>query len=476
MALAPAAAPAWRNGTLVHDDGAFVTLSAGFRGQLIQEGDAAYEEARRVWNSMIDKRPALIARCTGTQDIVAAVRYARASGLAVAVRGGGHNVAGSAVNDGGLVIDLSLMKDIEVDPIGRTVRAEPGVTWGEMDQATQQYGLVTPGGVVSSTGIAGFTLAGGMAFTSRKWGLACDNLLAVDLVTADGQVLRASGSEHPDLFWAIRGGGGNFGIVTSFEYRLHPLGPEVSLAVAIYALEDAAQVAHGWRSFVESAPDEITCLLSFWGIPAERGFPEEMHGAPVVIATGFFAGPPAAGEAALQPLRQLATPIADLSGTTTYLQAQSTYDPFFPTTQRYYWKSLFLDALSDDEIAATIALAAERPSPKTLLALRHLGGAISQVPEDATAYANRGAQYNLSLDTTWDNPNDDEQMIAWTRRAWQQLRDRTGGGVYLNFAGLGEENDQLAKAGHGANYDRLRNVKRRYDPENIFQGNINIVP
>jgi FAD/FMN-containing dehydrogenase len=375
-----------------------------------------------------------------------------------------------------LVIDLSRMKGIDVDPIRRIARVEPGVVWGELDTETQKYGLVTPGGVVSSTGIAGFTLAGGMAFTSRKWGLACDNLLCAEVVTADGEVVRASASERPDLFWAIRGGGGNFGIVTRFEYRLHPLGPEVYLASTIYALDDAGQVARGWRAYVESAPDEVTSLLSFWGMPPIPSLPQEMHGAPIVIATGFFAGPAEAAERELRPLRELATPILDLSGPCSYLEAQSRFDPFFPTTLRYYWKSLFLDDLSDDEIAATIALAAERPSPQTLFALRHLGGAIGRVPEDATAYANRRAQFNLSLDTTWDDPRDDERMIGWTRRAWQELRERTGGGVYLNFAGLGEENALLARAGYGSNYDRLRAVKRRYDPKNVFHGNINIEP
>ena len=458
------------------DDAAIEEFVATFRGQIIRPGDDEYNEARQVWNSMIDKRPALIARCTGTDDVAAAVRFARERSLTIAVRGGGHNVAGSAVCDGGLVIDCSPMKGIQVDPVKRTARAQPGVIWGELDNETQRFGLATPGGVVSATGIAGFTLSGGMAITSRKWGLACDNLLSVEVVTAEGEILQASTTEYPDLFWAVRGGGGNFGIVTWFEYVLHPIGPEIATASTFYALADAEQVLRGWREYVCSAPDEVTSLLSFWGMPPLPDLPVELHGAPIVIATGVFAGPADQGEQVLQPLRELATPIVDLSGLSTYIQLQSSFDPFFPTTQRYYWKSLFLDDLGDDDIAATIALAADRPSPQTLFALRHLGGAISRIPDDATAYANRHAQFNLSLDTTWTDPSDDERMIGWTRRGWQEVRERTGGGVYLNFAGLGEENELLARAGHGINYDRLRAVKRRYDPTNAFQGNINIKP
>jgi FAD/FMN-containing dehydrogenase len=460
--------------TLNHE--AIGVFAEVFRGQLIQPGDAEYEEARRVWNSMIDKRPALIARCNSTTDVVAALRFAREQGLEIAVRGGGHNVAGNAVNDGGLVIDLSPMKGIQVDPVKRIAHAQPGVNWGELDHETQKFGLATPGGVVSTTGIAGFTLSGGMALTSRKWGLACDNLLSVEVVTVEGEVLQASMTEHPDLFWGIRGGGGNFGIVTRFEYQLHAIGPEIAAATTIYALDDAREVMRGWRKYVASAPDEVTSVLSFWSMPPLPDLPVELHGAPIVIAWGAYAGQVHEGEQALQPLRELATPIVDLTAPATYLHIQSAFDAFFPTTLRYYWKSLFLDELTEADIAQTIALAADRPSPQTLFALRHLGGAISQIPDDATAYANRRAQFNLSLDATWADPADDERMIGWVQRAWQELRERTGGGVYLNFAGLGEENELLARAGHGSNYERLRAVKRRYDPDNIFRGNINIKP
>jgi FAD/FMN-containing dehydrogenase len=447
-----------------------------FRGQLIQPGDAEYDEARRVWNAMIDKRPALIARCAGTADVVAAVKFARSQDLRVAVRGGGHNVAGNAVCDGGLVIDLSPMKGIQVDPVKRTAHAQPGVIWGELDRETQRYGLATPGGVVSSTGIAGFTLSGGMALTSSKWGLACDNLLSVEVVTADGEVLQASMTEHPDLFWAVRGGGGNFGIVTWFEYQLHPIGPEVFVVGTLYALADAERIAPAWRDYVLQTPDEVTSTLVFWSMPPLPMLPEELHGTPIVGAYGLYAGDPAEGEAALQPLREFATPLIDLSGRADYLTVQNSWDVFFPTTLRYYWKSLFLDELQETDIEQTIALAADRPTPQTLFALRHLGGAVGRIPDDATAYGNRRSPFNLSIDTTWSDPADDARMIGWTQRAWQELRERTGGGVYLNFAGLGEENELLARAGHGGNYERLRAIKRRYDPDNVFRGNVNIKP
>jgi FAD/FMN-containing dehydrogenase len=326
------------------------------------------------------------------------------------------------------------------------------------------------------TGIAGYTLTGGMGLLQRKWGLACDNLLSAEVVTADGEVLQASVVENPDLFWALRGGGGNFGIVTWFEFGLYPLGPEVYTAAVLYAVEDAPALMRAWREFTEQAPDEITSEAGFWALPPLPDLPAELHGAPVVILAGMYAGPAEEGERALEPLRRMGTPIVDMSGKATYVQAQAGFDEFFPTTQRYYWKSLYLDGLGDDVIDAMVAIAATRPSPQTLIILRHLGGAISQIPDDGTAYGHRRSAYNLSLDATWDDAADDERMIGWTRQAWQDMRDRTGGGIYLNFAGLGEENDELARAGYGSNFQRLRDVKAKYDPTNFFRGNINIAP
>jgi FAD/FMN-containing dehydrogenase len=315
-----------------------------------------------------------------------------------------------------------------------------------------------------------------MGLLQRKWGMACDNLLAAEVVTADGDVLQASAVEHPDLFWALRGGGGNFGIVTWFEYGLYPLGPEIYSAMVAYLIEEALPILRAWRDFAERAPEELTIQVLFWGLPPLPDLPEEMHNAPVVVVAGMFAGTAEEGERALAPLRSWGEPLLDFGERTTYVAAQSAFDDVVPAGLRYYWKSIYFDALDDEIIDLMVALGAERPTSMSLFGLRHLGGAIQQLPDDATAYAHRSAGYNLSLDSIWENPADDERVIAWTRQAWQRFRDLTGGGIYLNFAGLGEENDLLARAGYGSNFDRLREVKRRYDPDNLFRGNINIAP
>lgn len=454
-------------------------LGMRLRGELFRPDDLGYQQARRVWNGLIDKHPALIARCTGTADVVAAVKVARANGLEVAVRGGGHNVAGNAVNDGGLVIDLSRMKGIAVDPARRTVRVQPGANWGDVDHETQVHGLVTPGGQVSTTGVAGFTLGGGMGFLRRKWGLAADNLLSVEIVTASGDVITAREGEHDDLFWAVRGGGGNFGIVTSFEFQLHPLGPDCYIAAPIYPLhplEQSREIVRAWRDFIVSAPDEVTSDCLFWAMPPLPHVPAEMHGMPVIILPSVYAGPVDVAETVLQPLRELGVPVADLTHPAPYASIQRDFDVFFPDGGLYYWKSLFVDTMADDTIDTVLDIAADRPSPQVLLALRALGGAMGRVPEDATAYGNRHAQFNLSIDASWSDPAATEQHVEWTRTTWSALRESTGGGVYLNFAGLGEEGEVLARAAHGSNHDRLRQVKRRYDPDNLFRGNINIAP
>ncbi len=451
-------------------------LRSTFRGDVLRPNDARYDAARRVWNAMIDKHPAAILCCTGTADVVAAVRFARARGLPLAVRGAGHNVAGNAVCEDGLVVDLSAMKGIRVDPDARIAHVQPGATWGDLDHATQLFGLATPGGEVSTTGIAGYTLSGGMGMLQRKWGLACDNLRSAEVVTADGMVRRVSEDKYPFLFWALRGGGGNVGVVTWFAYALHPVGPEVSAATTFYPLTEAPQVLRAWRQFTANAPDEVTSQLLFWNLPPVPGIPVEHARRPVIGAVGLFAGPPAAGEHALAPLRSWGTPLVDLSDTASYVAVQSGFDEFFPSTQRYYWKSLYIDTLDDAVIDRIIAVAAERPSPQTLIVLRHLGGAIRRLPADATAYGHRQSEFNLSLDATWTDAVDDERIIAWTRQAWQELRDATGGGVYLNFAGLGEDNAALARAGYGSNYDKLRVVKGLYDPTNVFRGNVNVAP
>ncbi len=338
-------------------------LASTLRGTLLRSGDPDYEEARLVWNDLIDKRPALIARCAGVGDVIDSVNFARENDLLLAVRGGGHNVAGTAVCDGGLVIDLSTMRRTRVDPERRTVRAEGGATWADLDRETQVFGLATPGGEVSETGIAGLTLGGGIGLLRRKYGLSCDNLLSADVVSADGLLLTASETENADLFWGIRGGGGNFGVVTTFEYRLHSVGPEVMSAAVMYPFERARELLSAWRDYTEQAPDEVTSEVLLWSIPDIPDFPEELRGEPTVVVAGMYAGPAEVGEREVRPLREFGTPLVDLSGVQPYTAAQSDFDAFFPEGLLYYWKSLYRH-LDDEAIAAMVVHAEDRPSPE----------------------------------------------------------------------------------------------------------------
>lgn len=449
-----------------------------FHGEIIQPGDPDYEAARRVWNHMIDKRPAIIVRCHSVDDVVAAVRFARAEGLPVAVRGGGHNVAGTATVDDGIVIDLSPMKAVQVDPEARVARVEAGATLGDVDRATQAYGLATPTGNVSETGIAGLTLSGGLSWLRRKYGMSVDNLLAVEVVTADGRRLRASATEHADLFWGVRGGGGNFGIVTSFEFRLHAVGPEVAFLTTMYPEPLARDLLRTWRDWTRTAPDDASTDFLFWCIPAAPPFPEPLHGTRVAVVAGMYAGAVEDGLAVFQPLRALAEPLIDMTGSLPYVVVQSMFDPFFSKTLglHHYWKSLYLDELSDAAVDTIVAHAARRPSTRTLIPVRHIGGAISRVADDATPIANRAARYLFSADSSWADPADTERNIAWTRQFWTAMHRFSGGGVYLNFTGLGEEGQALARAAYGANYEQLVALKNAYDPTNFFRLNQNIKP
>jgi FAD/FMN-containing dehydrogenase len=453
------------------------TLRDRLRGALITPGDEGYQAARQVWNGLIDCRPSLIARCTGVADVIEAVAFAREHELLLAVRGGGHGVAGHGVCDGGLVVDLSTMKGVQVDPAARTVRAQAGVTWGELDRETQVFGLATPGGVVSTTGIAGLTLGGGYSWQRRKHGMSIDNLLSVDLVTADGRFLRASETEDPDLFWALRGGGGNFGVATAFEFRLHPLGPEVMFLACLYPLERIRTVMTAWRDFIATAPDEATVDVLAWSIPAHPAFPEGLHGQPIIGIGGMYAGQAEEGERLFRPLRALAEPLLDMSGRTPYAAVQAAFDPFFPPhALRYYWKSSFLDSMSDEVIDAFAGWTEARSSTGTLLSLRHLEGVIGRVAADATAFGDRSAPFLLSIDTTWVSPDEDARHIDWTRDVWSDMQRFSRGGMYFNFPGFLEEGEVLLRNSFGANYDRLRTLKARYDPTNLFRRNQNISP
>jgi FAD/FMN-containing dehydrogenase len=443
-------------------------LRAVVRGEVVDRAHPAYDEARAVWNGVIDRRPAAIARCRDADDVIAAVRVAREHRPVVSIRGGGHQVAGSAVCDDGLVIDLSAMREVRVDPVARTARVAGGARWADVDRATQAHGLVAPGGEVAVTGVAGLTLGGGLGATMRAFGLSCDSLRSVEVVTADGALRTASRDEHPDLFWALRGGGRGLGVVTSFAFELHPLGPEVATALLLYPHEDAERVLRTWRDMAPAAPDELTPEIGLWSIPPLPDVPEELHGEPVVFVASFYAGPPEEAEHALAPLRGLGTPLADLSETVPYVAAQSAMDELFPAGGRYCWKSHFLDELTDAAIATMLVHVEDRPTPLSAIYLRTLGGAVARVGPDETAFAHRSATFNLSVDAIWSDPEDDAAAIGWARSTWDALAPHATGGVYLNFAGLGEEDD-VRHAALGASAARLERVRGAYDPDGVFE-------
>ena len=442
-------------------------LRATIRGEVIDRFDARYDQARRVWNGLIDRYPAVIARCAGTADVVEAVRVGRTHcPVPVSIRGGGHQVAGSAVCDDGLVIDLSAMRAVHVDPLSRTVRAQAGATWADVDRATQLFGLATPGGEVSETGIAGFTLGGGMGVLQRAYGLACDNLRSVEIVTADGAVRTASRDEHPDLFWALRGGGRGLGVVTSFEFDLHPIGPRVAKALVFYPYAQAGRVLRAWRDLVPRLPESVSPEFVLWSIPPDPEIPAEIHGQRVVMVAGVYAGPADEGAAVLAPLASISGVPSRASGTADYATMQAELDAAFPAGGRYLFKSHFLDRLTDEGIDALLACDAGRPNPQSLIVIRTLGGAVARVGEDESAFAHRGARYNLSFDAGWSDPATDAEMIGWARSAWTVMRPFATGGVYVNFAGLGDEADRDAAYGPGIR--RLDRVRAAYDPDGLF--------
>ena len=449
---------------------------AGFRGRLILPGHADYDSARAVWNGAIDRRPRLIARCVGTADVVAAVRFARDHDLEIAIRGGGHNVAGTAVCDGGMVIDLSAMRAVRVDPAGRRAWVQGGALWGDVDSETQRHGLATTGGIVSHTGVAGLTLGGGVGWLMRKHGLTVDNLLAADVVTAGGAVLRASRDEHPDLFWALRGGGGNFGVVTSFELRLHSVGPTVLAGPILWDAAGVREVLRFYRDFLGNAPDELGTVVRFGTAPPLPAIPEELHWRPVVMIGTCYAGPVEDGERVLRPLRAFGTPLLDLAGPTPYAAFQSALDSTVLHGWNYYWKSTHLPALGDDLIDAIAEHAFSCSSPRSYVAMFHLQGAVSRAAEGGTAFGNRQASHAITLDGVW-RPGEDfgDRDTAWTRAFFAAL-GRFREGVYVNFLGGDEDPDRVREAYGDSVYERLGDVKTTYDPDNVFHHNQNIRP
>ncbi|HSC92377.1 MAG TPA: FAD-binding oxidoreductase [Gaiellaceae bacterium] len=451
-------------------------LGSRLRGDLLAPGHADYEQARLVWNGMIDRRPALIARCRDVEDVVAAVRFADEHELPVAVRGGGHGVAGHAVVDGGLVVDLSPMRSVEVDPAARTARAGGGSRLADVDRATQAHGLAAPLGVVSRTGIAGLTLSGGIGWLRRAYGLTCDNLLAAQVVTAGGRVVTAGGDGDPELLWALRGGGGNFGVVTSFEYRLHPVGPEIMVAFVLYPGERAAEVIEFCASYTATAPEAVSPLCFVGRVPRTEAFPEEAHGLPYAALAAVHPGDPAEGASVLQPLRELGRPIVDLSGPMRYTEAQTLLDEDYPDGWRYYWKSVELDELSPDVVRRVLAHAAAAPSDHSTVDVWCNGGAMGRVPADATAFGARPAVL-LGYEANFEDAAAADENVAWVRDSIDELRPFSTGGAYLNFPGFFEEGDELLRASFGeANYARLVAVKNALDPANVFRFNGNIAP
>ena len=447
-----------------------------FKGRQITRDAAEYDTARAVWNGAIDRYPRLIARCGGTPDVAAAVRFAREHDLEIAVRGGGHNVAGTAVCDDGIVIDLSAMRAVRVDPGGSTVRVQGGALWGDVDNQTQAVGLATTGGIISHTGVAGLTLGGGLGWLMRKHGLTIDNLLATDVVTAEGELLRASESEHPDLFWALRGGGGNFGVVTSFEFRLHPVGPDVLAGPILWDAADTTEVLRFYRDFIRHAPDELGTVVRFGTAPPLPVVPEELHWRPVVLIGACHTGPMQDAEMLLRPLRAFGTPLLDLIAPTPYVGHQSALDSTVPHGWKYYWKSTYLPELRDDliDVIATHAFASR--SARSYAAMFHLGGAVSRVPDAATAFGHRQVSHAITLDAVWRSGEDaGETDMAWTRHFFAAL-DRYRDGVYVNFLGGDEAAERIRDAYGTVVYDRLVAVKTRYDPDNVFHHNQNIRP
>lgn len=439
-------------------------------GSLITPDHDAYDNARQLWNGMIDKRPAAIARCSGVADVIEVVNYARDNNIALTVRGGGHNVAGKALGDGAIAIDLGRMHGIWVDAHNKRARAQGGVRWNAFDRETVAMNLATPGGTVGATGIGGLTLGGGFGWLSRKHGLSCDNVVSANVVTADGRLLTANESENDDLYWAIRGGGGNFGVVTSFEYQLHDLEP-IAGGMAMYPESMLKDLFHFYRDYTASAPDSVTAMAGvFIGPP---GTPVEGQNAGWIAVC--HSGPASDGERLLRPIKEFGPPAVDFIGPTSYAAMQSLFDAAAATGNQNYWRSSFMNELSDDAIDAIVARSDELPPPGTLILIEHWGGAVGRVGENETAFANRGANYNVSVLGTWTDPGENERNIRWVRTFGDELKTFSTGGAYINYM-TGDESPENVRAAYEANFEQLVAVKRKYDPTNFFSGNQNIAP
>lgn len=445
------------------------------RGRLIQASDKDYDDLRKVWNGMIDRRPALIAQCADEEDVVRAINFARSNDLLVAVRGGGHNVAGFSTCDGGLVIDLSRMKGLTVDAAARTARAQGGVTWGEFDQATQAQALATTGGLVTTTGIAGFTLGGGIGWLMRKHGLTIDNLLEVEMITAGGERVKANAQDNADLFWGLRGGGGNFGIATAFTYRLHPVGPTILGGLILYPAAQARDLLRFYREWVRILPDELTTMFAFLTAPPAPFIPQPMQGTPMVGVVLCYAGPPEQGQAEIQPLRDFAPPAVDLAGPMPYTALQGMLDATAPKGILAYWKTEYLKELGDRAIDVLVEEAGKMGAPWAQVHIHHFEGAVRRVSAEATAFGYRDAPFILNIVGLWKEATETGRHIAWAREFFQAVQPYSTGNPYLNF--LGDEGEGRVKAAYGGKkYARLVELKNKYDPANLFRLNQNIRP
>lgn len=455
-------------------ESAVAALGHGLVGDMLTPASDGYDEARSMWNAMIDRRPGLIVDCRTEGDVIHAVKFAAEHRLLLSIYGAGHNIAGNAVCDGGLMISFQNMKAVDVDADSRTVRVEPGATLGELDAATQVHALAVPTGINSTTGIAGLTLGGGFGWISRKYGMTIDNLLSARVVLADGSVVVASESENTDLFWGLRGGGGNFGVVTSFEFRAHPVGPEILSGLIVHPLSDAPQVLRAYRDFVKDAPDEVTAWVVLRKAPPLPFLPEDVHGTEIVILAAMYTGDMADGETALAPLRAIGSPIADVIGPHPFVGWQQAFDPLLEPGERNYWKTHDFAELSDDMIDTVLGYVATLPDPQSEVFFAQLGGAQGRVSDDATAYQGRTTAFLMNVHGRWSDASQDESSVAWCRDLWNAMAPYATGEAYVNFM-TGEEGERLETA-YGSSYQRLVELKNRYDPSNLFRMNQNIRP
>ena len=444
------------------------------RGSLHVRGEAGYDEARIIWNAMFDRSPGVVIRCAGAGDVIHALRFANEHKLDIAIRGGGHNIAGNAVCNGGVQIDLSPMKSVRVDPEARRAWVGPGATLGDVDKETQAFGLVVPTGINSTTGIAGLALGGGFGWLTRPFGMTCDNLVSADIVTAEGNFVHASEKENPDLFWAIRGGGGNFGIVTSFEFKLHPLGPEVFSGLIVHPFSEAKSLLAQYREIADKAPDQLTVWTVMRKAPPLPFIPAEWHGREVLIFAACYAGSNADGERATKALRSLGKPIGDVMGPHPFTGWQAAFDPLLTPGARNYWKTHDFTALSDGAIDVLTKAVSRLPGPECEVFIAHVGGAMAKVKPDATAYPFRNAHFIMNVHTRWRNPADDNACLAWARNLYEAATPFATGSAYVNFMPA-DDADRIANV-YGGNYRRLVEVKRRWDPQNRFHMNHNINP